>query len=106
MRLESTVPMHPQLRPFILQIFLDFCASFSPESALIFLVITIHHVIWPSPGTLGPAELGQIYLGNHADKKIKGFCGQSSQRSHGHRHTGSDVSNLSSSNLGVTLIPL
>ena len=43
--LESTVPMHPQPRPFTLQLFLDFCAS------------TIHQVIWPSPGTLDVTHL-------------------------------------------------
>jgi len=45
--------MHPQLRLFTLQLFLDFCAIFFPEWPLIFLVVTIHQVIWPSPGTLG-----------------------------------------------------
>jgi len=49
---ESTVPMHPQLRLFILQLFLDFRATFFPEWPLMFWVITIHQVIWPSPGTL------------------------------------------------------
>ena len=53
MGLESTVPMHPQLRLFTPQLFLDFCAILFPEWPLIFLVITIHQVIWPSPGTLG-----------------------------------------------------
>jgi len=43
--------MHPQLRLFALQLFLDFRAIFL-EWPLIFLVITIHQVIWPSPGTL------------------------------------------------------
>ena len=47
---ESTVPMHPQLRLFTSQLFLDFRATFSPEWPLIFLVNTIHQVIWPSPG--------------------------------------------------------
>ena len=46
---ESTVPMHLQLRLFTLQLFLDFCAIFPPEWPLIFLVITINQVIWPSP---------------------------------------------------------
>jgi len=49
---ESTVPMH-QLRLFTLQLFLDFRAIFFPDWPLIFLVITIHQVTWPSPGTLG-----------------------------------------------------
>ena len=39
-----------QLRHIISQPFLDFCAIFFPELPLIFLVITIHQVIWPSPG--------------------------------------------------------
>ena len=47
-----TVPMHPRPRPFTLQLFLDFCAIFSPEWPLIFWIIMIHQVIWPSPGTL------------------------------------------------------
>ena len=55
---ESTVPMHPQLRLFIRQIFLDIRAVFSPEWPLNFCVITIHQVIWPSPGTLPPARAG------------------------------------------------
>jgi len=49
---EPTVPMHPQLRPFTWQLFLDICVIFFPEWPLIFLVSTIHQVIWPSPGTL------------------------------------------------------
>jgi len=44
--------MHPQPRPFALQLFLDFRAIFFPGWPLIFFVITIHQVIWPSPGTL------------------------------------------------------
>ena len=44
--------MHPQHRPFTVQLFLDFNAIFSPRWPLIFLVSTIHQVIWPSPGTL------------------------------------------------------
>jgi len=36
---ESTVPMHPQLRLFTIQLFLDFRAIFSPEQPPIFLVI-------------------------------------------------------------------
>ena len=45
---------HAQPRPFTPQLFLDFCAVFFPDclEVLIFLVITIHQVIWPSPGTL------------------------------------------------------
>jgi len=43
--------MHPQLRLFALQLFLDFRAIFLVWP-LIFLVITIHQVIWPSKGTL------------------------------------------------------
>ena len=42
MRLESTVPMHPQPRPFTVQLFLDFCAIFSPNGPSMFLVSTIH----------------------------------------------------------------
>ena len=49
---ESTVPVHPQPRPFIQQQFLDFREKNFPEWPLIFLIITIHQVIWPSPGTL------------------------------------------------------
>jgi len=41
--------MHPQLQLFTLQIFLDFRTILFPERPLIFLVITIHQVIWPSP---------------------------------------------------------
>jgi len=44
--------MHPQPWPFNLQLFLDFRAIVFPEWPLIFVVITIHQVIWPSPGTL------------------------------------------------------
>ena len=33
---ESTVPMHPQLRPFIWQLFFDFGAIFSPNGPSIF----------------------------------------------------------------------
>jgi len=54
--------MHPQVRLFTLQLFLDFRATFSPELPLIFLVITIHQVIWPSPGTLlVPQKEGSTY---------------------------------------------
>ena len=49
---ESTAPMHPQLPLFTIQLFLDFCAIFFLEWPLIFLVITIYQVIWPSPCTL------------------------------------------------------
>ena len=49
--------MHPQLRLFTLQLFLDSRAIFFPEWPLIFLIITIHQVIWPSPGTLLPSSL-------------------------------------------------
>ena len=49
---KSTVPMCPQPRLFTLQLFLDFRSNFFPERPLNFLVITIHQVIWPSPGTL------------------------------------------------------
>ena len=45
-------PIHSQPRPFTLGLFLDFCIIVSTEWPLIFLVITIHQVIWPSPGTL------------------------------------------------------
>jgi len=44
--------MHPQPQPFAVQLFLDFCAFFSPNGPSIFFVSTIHHVIWVSPGTL------------------------------------------------------
>jgi hypothetical protein len=60
LRLESTVPMHPQLRPFTRQLFLDFCAIFSPEWPLIFFVVMIHQVIWPSPGTLTEAPQTRV----------------------------------------------
>jgi len=33
---ESTVPMHPQLRLFIVQLFLDFCAFFSSNGPSLF----------------------------------------------------------------------
>jgi len=46
---------HPQPQPFTLQLFLDFLAIFSPEWPLIFLVITIYQVIWPSSGTHPPS---------------------------------------------------
>ena len=36
----------------VVQLFLEFRAIFFPEWPLIFLIITIHQVIWPSPGTL------------------------------------------------------
>ena len=51
--LSQLSPTHLQLRLFTLQLFLDFCTIFFPELPLIFLVITIHQVIWPNPGTLG-----------------------------------------------------
>ena len=49
---ESTVPVHPQPRPFTPQLFLDFRAIFFPAWPIIFLIITKNQVIWPSPGTL------------------------------------------------------
>jgi len=52
--------MHPQLRPFTRQLFLDFCAIFSPEWPLIFFVVMIHQVIWPSPGTLTEAPQTRV----------------------------------------------
>ena len=58
---ESTVPMHPQLWLFTLQLFFDFRAIFFPEWPLIFLVITIHQVIWPSPFTLS------VFLTAHSE---------------------------------------
>jgi len=80
--------MHPQLRLFTLQLFLDFRASVFPELPLIFFV-TIHQVIWPSPGTLavrvgqrlqlrlgksGAArELGLVQIVVEASKISKGF---------------------------------
>ena len=64
LRFESTVPMHPQLQPFSQQLFLNFCAIFFPEWHLIFFVIMIHKVIWPSPGTLGPGGLEDSRLGS------------------------------------------
>jgi len=45
-------PCAPTLPPFTLQLFLDFCAIFSPEWPLNFFVITIYQVIWPSLGIL------------------------------------------------------
>ena len=64
--LSQLSPTHPQLRLFTLQLFLDFGTIFFPKWPLIFLVITIHQVIWPNPGTLGAGattrvpRLGQI----------------------------------------------
>ena len=49
--------MHAQPRPFTLQLFLDFRTIFFPEWPLIFLVIKIHQVIWPSPSTLVAAAV-------------------------------------------------
>ena len=50
--------VHPQPRPFTLLLFLDFRAIFFPEWPLICWIITIHQVIWPSPGTLGTVKVG------------------------------------------------
>ena len=47
--------MNPQSRPFTLHLFLDFCKNSFHEWPLNFFVITIHQVIWPSPGTLSEA---------------------------------------------------
>ena len=44
--------MHSQLRLFTHQLFLDFRAIFFPKWPLNFFVITIHQVIWSSPGIL------------------------------------------------------
>ena len=72
---ESTVPMHPQLRPFNVQLFLDFRAIFSPERPLIFLVSTIHQVIWPSPGTLHVTPIAYGVASVSRIDKITGrFC--------------------------------
>jgi len=71
---ESTVPMHPQLRLFTLQTFFDFRAIFFPEWPLIFLVITIHQVIWPSPGTLGLTRF--LLRGLFAGLKLAGLRGE------------------------------
>ena len=60
--------MYPQLQTFTRQLFLDFCAFFSPEWPLNFFVITIHQVIWPSPGTLPQASLRQT----QADPRLVG----------------------------------
>jgi len=50
--------MHPQPRPFNLQLFLDFCSIVWLERPLNFFVIMIHQVIWPSPNTLGIPSSG------------------------------------------------
>jgi len=46
----------PQPRPFIVELFLDFCAVFSPELPINFLVIMIHQLIWPSAGPPVPSR--------------------------------------------------
>ena len=48
-------PCAPTSPPFAEQLFLDFYESF-PRRPLNFFVITIHQVIWPSPGTLVQGE--------------------------------------------------
>jgi len=53
--------MHTQLRLFTQQLFLDFRAIFFPDWPLIFLVITIHQVIWPSPGTLAQGTIFGVH---------------------------------------------
>jgi len=58
--------MHPQSRPFTFQIFLDFGASFFPEWPLIFVAITIHQVIWPSPGTLAEGRVPSLPIRDFA----------------------------------------
>jgi len=60
--------MHPQLRPFTQQLFLDFCAIFSPEWPLNFFVIMIYQVIWPSPGTL--VRGGQVVNGHGVTQAV------------------------------------
>ena len=56
-KIAPSVNSHSQPRPFIVQLFLDFRAIFFSELPLIFLVITINQVIWPSPDPLrGPPE--------------------------------------------------
>ena len=80
---KSIVPMHPQLRPFTPQLFLDFCAEFFPESPLNFFVITIYQVISPSPGTLLGLRvpgLGQITWWMVMTKKMRGHSGQTIAR--------------------------
>jgi len=51
--------MHPQPWSLTAQLFLDFCAIFSPERPLNFQSFSnmIHQVIWPRPGTLVAAVL-------------------------------------------------
>jgi len=68
LRLESTVPMDAQPRPFTQQLFLDFCAIFFPEWPFIFVVITIHQVIWPSLGTLATPLSNSTDDGPHKQK--------------------------------------
>jgi len=46
----------PQPRPFIVELFLDFCSVFSPELPINFLVIMIHQLIWPSAGPPVPSR--------------------------------------------------
>ena len=56
-KIAPSVNSHSQPRPFTVQLFLDFRAIFFSELPLIFLVITINQVIWPSPDPLrGPPE--------------------------------------------------
>jgi len=45
-------PCTPTPPPYAQQLFLNFCEISFPERPLNFFVITIHQVIWPSPGTL------------------------------------------------------
>jgi len=45
-------PCAPTPPPFAKQLFLDLCEFFLPEWPLNIFVITIHQVIWPSPGIL------------------------------------------------------
>jgi len=45
-------PCAPTPPPFPQQLCLDFCGIFFPARPLNFLVITIHQIFWPSPGTL------------------------------------------------------
>jgi len=54
-------PCAPTPPPFAKQLFLDFCEIFSPEWPLNFFVITIHQVIWTSPGTRRGGQGVNIY---------------------------------------------
>jgi len=54
-----TMPSAPTSPPLSLRLFLDFRAMSFPEWPFNCFVSTIHHVIWPSPGTLLPTYLNR-----------------------------------------------